>query len=561
MEYLVDKYIEGVLNNEITVCQYVKLAVERHVNDLEKSKGNDFKYYFDEAAARFAIDFFQFLKHSKGEWAGDPISLESWQQFIIACVFGWKQKEDKMRRFRVVYEEVARKNGKSTKLSGIGLYGLIADGEPGAEIYTAAVDKDQARIIWTESKRMVEKSDDIKQIVQAFANSLSVESTQSKFAPLSSETKNKDGLNVHLGLIDEYHEHPTDEMYNLLWSGSAARRQPLLWVITTAGFRKDSTCKREHDYAVQLLEGRREDDKYFAIIFTLDQDDDWEDPEVWVKSNPNLNVSVKEENLHEAFKTSRGRPSKINEFKTKRLNIWTTAYTRWILSEKWNMVKKDFHEQELSGRKCIAAIDLSSTIDISGYCLCFPSESPEENPKLVWRFFLPEAGLRERSLREDVPYDAWVEKGYVTLTPGDVIDYSYIEDSIKNDAEEFEILEIPHDPYNATQLINNLMDFGFDCFKFNQNIMSISPAAKSFETAVLSKTIDVQKNPVMDYMMGCAEVYSDANGNIKVIKPDRRSSSKRIDGVIMAIMAYHRAMIVKDKFTPSVYEKKELLVL
>ncbi len=560
MDYKATEYINDVLLGKITVCRLVRLAVDRHVRDLARVGDPDFPFYFDEEAAKFAIDFFGFLKHSKGEWAGKPIILEPWQQFSIWCVYGWLRKEDHLRRFRTIYEEIARKNGKSTKLSGIGLFGLIADGEPGAEIYTAANDKDQAKIIWSEAKRMVEQSSDIKKIVDVFASSLAVDKTHSKFMPLSSETRNKDGLNVHVGEIDEYHEHQTDELYNVLKSGMASRRQPILWIITTAGFNSSSPCKREHDYAVMVLEGIVPNDAYFAIIYTLDEEDNPFDEKNWIKSNPNLGVSVKLDLLREQANTATTQPSKINEFKTKRLNIWTSAYTRWILPTKWNKCKSRFDKKALVGRSCVLAIDLSSTIDISGFCEVFPPVEPNEKPKLVWKFFIPREGLEDRIKAEGVPYDNWIKDGFVIATQGDVIDYNRIEQEIKNDAEIFDINEVPHDPYNATQLVNNLTDAGFNCIKFPQNITSISPAAKMFEKMVLAAEIEVEDNPVMDYMMGCAEVYSDANGNIKVIKPDRRKSAKRIDGVIMAIMALYRSIIGQGE-QGSPYESRGVVVV
>lgn len=561
MQIRATEYIDQVLSGSILVCRYVRLAVARHMRDLERERTDPaYPYYFDERSAAFVINFFQFLKHSKGDLRGQPIILEPWQQFILWSVFGWKRKADGTRRFRKVYEEVARKNGKSTMLAGVGLFGLVADAEGGAEIDAAAVDKDQAKEIWEVAKDMVDVSPDLRKIVSTFQSSIVVQSTLSKFIPLSKERKNKDGKNVHYGLIDEYHAHPNDEMYNVLDSGMASRSQPLLWVITTAGFDMASSCKRERDYAAHILEGTVENDTYFAIIYTLDENDDWTDERVWIKSNPNLGVSVKLEKLREQCHEAQGQPSKINEFKTKRMNLWCQTYTRWILPDVWAGNRRPVEAESLSGRSAVLAIDLSTTTDISGYCLCFPPEPGEQLYQLLWRFYIPEDGVRERSLREDVPYQAWIDAGFVTATEGNVIDYDRIEQDILKDAERYRVLEVPHDPYNATQLVNHLIDEGLPCVKFQQNIMNISPAAKTFERMVLSGGLAVGENPVMDYMIGCAEVWSDANGNIKVVKPDRRSSTKRIDGVIMAIMALHRAIELSGA-GGSVYEERGVLAI
>lgn len=555
MEFTANQYIDDVMNNRLVVCRYVFLAVERHVKDLERQRTEEFPYYYDEEEARFVIDFFSFLKHSKGEWAGKPVELEPWQQFVLGCIFGWKKVKDDTRRFQIAYEEIARKNGKSTKLAGVGNFGLVADGEAGAEIYSAAVDKEQAKIIWQESKNMVDASDDLADICQTYKSSITVEDTNSKYVPLSSETKTKDGLHVHLGLIDEYHAHPNDEMYNLVRSGMAARSQPLLYIITTAGFNKSGSCKREHDYGVQILEGTRTNEEYFVIIFTLDKDDDWTDPKNWPKANPNLGVSIKIEQMMTQFNEVAGRPSKVNEFKTKRLNIWTSSYTRWIVEQKWKPNTESFNESELEGKKCFIGVDLSTTTDIAGYALCFPPEREGERYKFIYRFYLPEDGLRDRTLREDVPYEAWRDSGHIKLTLGNVIDYNAIESDIIEDSEKYEVSELLYDPLNATHLINNLVDEEINCIEFKQGIMNVSPAVKDYERGALKGEMATNNNPVYNYMIGCAEVYSDSNGNQKVIKPDRRSSTKRIDGVIMSFMSYYRAKLDLSE-NKSVYEKR-----
>lgn len=557
MEYTAQQYIDDVLSGKVTACRLVKLAVQRHVDDLDHAANRGI--YFDEQAAKIAIDFFGFLKHTKGKWAGKNIVLEPWQQFIIWSLYGWK-RENGTRRFRTAYIEVARKNGKSTKFAGLGLKALVADGEPEAEVYSAATKRDQAKIVWEQAKNMVRNSPDLKNIVGIHQNNLHVTSTGSKFVPLSADADTLDGLNISMALIDEYHAHKTDEIYNVLRSAMGSRVQPLLAIITTAGFDTSSSCKREHDYCVQLLEGRQENDAYFAVIYTLDEKDDWQDEKNWIKANPNLGVSVSIEDLRDQYTEAKSRASKINEFKTKRLNIWTSAYSRWILPDKWEQNNHQVDEESLEGRRAFLAIDLSTTTDISGYALCFPPEPEEKYHKLIWRFYIPQDGVRERSLKEDVPYDAWIEQGYVRPTLGEVIDYEYIEQDILADAERFEIVEVPHDPYNATHLVNNLMDAGLNCVKFPQNITAISPAVKNFERMVLNGELATGGNPVMNYMIGCAEVYSDANGNMKVIKPDRRSSNKRIDGVIMAIMATHRAVLSVDD-GPSVYEERGVLMI
>lgn len=553
-------YIIAVQNDSIITNSYIKLAVKRHVSDLEKSKTDKFPYYFDELAAEKAISFYRLINHTKGEWANTPIILKPWQEFIIGSIFGWKRKNNETRRFRIAYIEVARKNGKSTMFAGLGLIGLLVDGEAEAEVYSAATKRDQAKIIWDQARNMLKSSPSLKKHVSLYQYSIVANSTRSKFVPLSTDADTTDGLNISMGLIDEYHAHKNDEMYNVIRSAMGSRRQPLLAIITTAGFNTASSCKREHDYVIQLLEGNQDNDEYFGVIYTLDKKDNWQDEKNWIKSNPNLGVSVSLEDMRAQYNEAKSRPSKINEFKTKKLNIWTNVYTRWILPDKWSANVKPIQLKDFEGRPCYAGIDLSTTTDISGFCLCFPPIMAGEKPALFWKFFIPLEGLRERSLKEDVPYQDWIDKGFVIPTPGDVIDYDYIESELLKAAEKFEIVEVPHDPYNATQFVNSLSEQGLECVQFNQSIKAISPAAKNFERMVLRNEIEVEINPVMDYMIGSAEIYTDANQNIKVIKPDRKTSNKRIDGVIMAIMALYRAVINQEDRV-SVYAERGLITI
>jgi len=570
MQFTAEQYIKDVHKKSILTCNYVQLAIKRHLNDLKKAETDpDYPYYFSEKHAKHNIQFTSFCPHIKGKLAGQPIILESWQQAIRWIVFGWRRKDNDKRRFTTAYIEVARKNGKSTDAAPVSLYCLMGEGEAGAEVFNAAVDEGQARIVWNVAKEMVNRSS-LKNHIKTWRNSITMDSTASFLKPLSRKSDNKDGLNISACIIDEVHawtDSNAEEIMHLIKSGTSGREVgvPLLWMITTAGKVQQGVGKQEHDFSVQVLEGQKEADDYFAIIYSLDPEDlenenAWLNEDLWIKSNPNLGVSVDIELMRSQARDAKGNPSKINEFLTKRLNIWTQSYTRWILPDKWKLNANPVNEDSLIGRKCTCAIDLSTTIDISGYCLCFPPEGNEEYYQMLWRFFIPGDNIHERSLKENVPYYDWIKKGLVIATPGDVIDYKEIENYILKDADKFEILEIPFDPYNATHLVNNLTDQGLNCVKFGQAIASISPAVKNFERMVLKGKLATNDNPVMNYMISCAEIYSDANNNQKVIKPDRRKSSKRIDGVIMAIMALHRAMHNLESVR-SVYEDRGLRVL
>ncbi len=549
------QYIDDVITGKEVACKWVKLSVQRHADDLVKSETDEsFPYCFDEEAAARIIDFIGFCKHVKGELKGQFIHLEPAQQFVLACVFGWKHRVSGSRRFRYVYEEKARKNAKSTILAGIGLYMLFLDQEGGSEVYSAAVDKDQAKIVWGVAREMIGQSKDFKKMLKDYTGSIVHPSSASSFKPLSRDNKNKDGLNVHCALVDEYHAHPDDSILELLKGGMGSRTQPLLWVITTAGFNRNCACKRERDRVERILQGIEEDPEYFGIIYTLDEGDDWKDPEVWQKSNPLLDVAVTRDFLESLLRDAKVRPEKENNFKVKHLNLWVDAHTRWINHETWIKCRRDFEEEQLIGRKCVAGFDLSTTTDLAGYGLCFPPVHEDEPYKFLWRFFMPEETLDNRS--EDVPYRAWVNLGYITATYGNVIDYNEIEASIRKDAETFDIEELNFDPWGAQGIINDLTAEDMNCVRFSQGMKDISPAVKHTERGILSQEVSYSGNPVMDFMVSCAEIYRDSNDNVKLVKPKREETSSRIDGVIMMVMAYYRAFLLQGVQAESVYEAR-----
>ncbi|MDC7234566.1 MAG: terminase large subunit [Spirochaetales bacterium] len=555
MEKTYQIYIDDVLSGREVACKWVKLSVQRHVDDLVKAESEDFPYRFDDTRAARIIDFVGFCKHVKGELKGKPIFLEPAQQFVLAMVFGWVSKVTGHRRFRYVYEEKARKNAKSTILAAIGLYMLFLDGEGGSEVYSAAVDKDQARIVWGVAREMVLQSPDFKKMLKDYSGSLVHQKSASAFKPLSRDNKNKDGLNVHCALVDEYHAHPDDQILELLKGGTGSRIQPLLWVITTAGFNRNCACKRERDRVERILDGVEQDEEYFGIIYTLDEGDDWKDPTVWKKSNPLLDVAVSTEFLEGLLRDARVRPEKENNFKVKHLNLWVDAHTRWVNHEFWKKCRISMEEEELIGRRCIAAFDLSTTTDLSGYGLCFLPLEQDEPYKMLWRFFIPEDNIDNRS--EDVPYRAWINQGFIQTTYGNVIDYGEIEASVIKDAEKFNIEELNFDPWGAQGLMNSLQAQDLNCIRFSQGMKDMSPAVKHTERGILSREIAYTGNPVMDYMISCAEIYRDVNDNVKLVKPKREETSSRIDGVIMMVMAYYRAYLIQGEAPQSsVYEER-----
>jgi phage terminase large subunit-like protein len=546
-----EEYCRNVLVGETVACRFVKLACLRYLRDLET--GAERGLYFDREAAIHRLGFYGYCRHFEGQWAGQVIEPSPWQQFIKWNIYGW-MKSDGTRRFRTVYEECARKNGKSTDLATDGIYLAFFDNEPGAQVFTAATKKDQAIIIHRASTRMVKASPSLRRRISIFKNNLNVDTTASKYEPLGEDSKTEDGRNVHAGLLDEYHAHPSGDMYDVLRSGMGARQQPLLYVITTAGFNKFSSCYSEREYAVNVLEGVFEDDSYFAIIFTPDDPEDWTNETQWQMANPNLGVCVSIDDMRDQCRKAKQMPSKQNEFKTKRLNIWTDSQTAWITLAMWQACNAPVDSERLKGRKCFGAFDLSSTKDMTAWVLCFPPLTEEDKFEFLFRLYVPQDDL-ERLYPQPEVYNwikTWIRQQYITATPGNVIDYDFIEAQIIEDAKTYDIEQIPYDPYNAAQLVTNLQKEDIELVEFRQGFLTMSPAAKDFETKVMQGLIAHGGNPVIDWMISCTEVATDPAGNIKPVKPDRGKSVKRIDGVVAAIMALSAAVRNTKEPTPSV---------
>lgn len=551
IDQVVQAYINGVISGEIPVCKWVRLAVERHVYDLDNA--DERGLYFDAASARKVIEFFGFLKHSKGEWAGQTITLEPWQAFILWVIFGWK-KADGTRRFRTAYEEVARKNGKTTIAAGIGLYLMFADGEPGAEVYTAATKRDQARIAHSEATRMVKASPSLRKRIQVYKDNLSISGTASKYEPLGADADTMDGLHVHGAIIDELHAHKTRDVVDKLDTATGSRRQPLLFMITTAGFDRQSVCYEMHEYTQKVLEGIIQDDTFFGIIFSLDEGDDWQDESVWIKANPNLGVSKKFEDLQRKANKAKEMPSALFAFLRLELNVWTQSETKWIDADRWRECGKAVDAAGLRGRKCYGGLDLSSNIDISAEVLVFPPETGEDDYKVLCRFWVPEASMHKRSHDDRVPYEAWVREGFITATPGDVIDYDFIFAQIDEDAQVYDLSEIAFDRWGATKIVQEIEEHGLTCVQFGQGFASMSPPMKELERLILDKKLAHGNNPVLNWMADNLVVRQDPAGNIK---PDKERSRERIDGMVALAMALDRALRNEGDGS-SVYDERDI---
>jgi phage terminase large subunit-like protein len=551
----VEAYARGVVAGKVVAGQLVKHACQRHLDDLAKGKSRGLRW--DAEAARHAIEFFRHLRHSTGEWAGKPFELQPWQAFVIGSLFGWK-RVDGLRRFRTAYVEVARKNGKSAMLAGISLYALLADGEPGSHVYAAATTRDQARIVFGEAERMVDASPALRARVTKTVNNLAVLPTSSWFRPLSADASKMDGLNVHFAAVDEVHEHPNPEIIQKLNTATGARRQPLIFEITTAGHDRLSVCWQHHEFSVKALEGSvptEAADSWFAYIATIDTGDDWTNPAVWIKANPSLGVTVKVEDLKRQVEEAREMPAQQNAIRRLRLNEWTEQATRWIDMGVWAEGAAPFDEEELAGRSCYGGLDLARVNDLSSLALIFPPKQAGGPVKVIWRHWCPDDDILRRSRRDRAPYTVWRDQGWLVATEGNTTDFRFIEAEIVTMARRFNILEVAYDRTFAGELVRNLQDEGLAMVEFGQGFISMGPAAAEFMRLLIGRQLRHGGNPIATWCASNVAVRRDPAGNEK---PDKERSTERIDAVVAAIMAVGRS---QGGAAGSVYEERGLLVI
>jgi phage terminase large subunit-like protein len=490
-----------------------------------------------KSAERVRTFFKQFLRHSKGQWAGQPFELMDWQwQEIIAPLFGW-MRPDGTRRYRRGYIEVPKKNGKSALFSGLSLYLLIGDKEPGAEIYSAAVDRDQASIVFNEAGNMVDSSSHLSGRLRVIRSTKRIvdQRSRSYYKALSADVPAKEGLNAHAVLIDELHAQKTRDLWDTLRYAGASRRQPLHLSVTTAGYDRHSICWEQHDYAEKVLDGTIEDLAFFAFIAAADEDADWTDPHVWREANPSLGVTISEEQFAEDCREAQESPAKENSFRRYRLNQWTEQDVRWLSMEKWDACGKAL--EALDGRECFAGLDLSTTTDISALVLAFPGE--EDCYEVLPFFWVPEEGARNRERRDRVPYTQWIRDEYIEATSGQVIDYDVIRKRINELGQRYSIRQIALDRWNATQLATQLDGDSFEMVAFGQGYASMNAPTKKLEELVLSGRIAHGGHPVLRWMAGNVSLEKDAADNWK---PSKKKSIERIDGIVALVMAVGLAM-------------------
>lgn len=541
-----EQYARDVLDGTIPACKWVKLACQRHFDDLERSKDEDYPYYFDPEAGERICRFAENMVHVKGKWIRQHIELEPWQCFLEVVPFGWKKKKDGYRRFNRCYIEIPRKNAKSTLAAANGLYMLTADGEGGSEVYCGATSEVQAWEVFGPAKKMAGWSPEFAEHYQVKVNpadkspNIVVIETGSKFNPIVG--KPGDGSSPHFAIIDEYHEHPTDEQYDTMQTGMGARAQPMLYVITTGGSDTSGPCYSLHQHAQRVLDGVLEDEQLFSCIWTIDAEDDWADFDCWKKANPNYGVSIFEDYLKTQHKEALNNPRRQNILRCKHLNQWVNAKEAWLSAQDWEACKDtSLTEENVKHLPCYGGLDLASVIDIAAHVRVYVDVIDEQRHYYLFGdYYLPEDRINQP---ENTHYQGWSKEGFIKSIEGKEILFSVIENDILDYADRIDYKELAFDQYQSKHIVQRLGDQGLVCEGFPQNKAHMSPAMKEMEAAIRSGRLHHDGNPALTWMVNNVVAKSDSAENIT---PDKERPEAKIDGAVAAIMAIGRAMLESD---------------
>lgn len=577
------RYAERVVSGEVLACEYVRLACLRFLDDLKN--GEERGIYFSQPRAQHVLNFYKVIPHVKGNLAGQTIELMDWHIFILINIFGFviplvdektgeivlksdgSGKPVMVRRFRTAYNEVARKNAKSTLSSGIALYMTGADGEGGAEVYSAATTRDQARIVFEDAKSMIKKAPlTLGRFFEFNKLAIYQEHSASRFQPLSSDAHSLDGLNIHCGIVDELHAHKTRDVWDVLETATGARLQSLIFGITTAGFNKEGICYELRDYAIKVLrgfdskvEGSIKDDTFFAIIYTLDENDDPFDESLWLKANPGLGTCKRWDDLRRLAKKAQEQVSARVNFFTKHMNMWVTAESAWMDMIKWEKCKYIAPQHELNTYPLWVGVDLSNKIDICAAVKVWRTN--EGHVHVDGKFWLPSGRLERCSRQMAEMYRKWAVLDRLTLTEGDVIDHAQIKEELQAWVSGESLKEIAFDPWSATQFSLSLAEEGLPLVEVPQTVKNLSEAMKEVEALVYSGRFHHTQNPLMNWMMSNITVKIDKNDNIF---PNKSTPEAKIDGPVALFTAMSRVVLNggnKTDFLSTLDPTEDLLML
>jgi phage terminase large subunit-like protein len=551
---IANQYAADVLSGAIPACRWVRLAAQRQLDDLRREQPEDFPWHFDADLAARPCRFIELLPHIKGKWETPYLRLEPWQIFIICTVFGWVDTENN-RRFRTVYIEVPRKNGKSALSSGIALYAMC-ENEPGAEVYSAATKKDQARIVFDISRRMAMRSPGLKRRfgLEVEKGRIFIEESAREFKPLSSDEDGLDGLNIHCVIIDELHAHKTRAVWDVLDTATGAREQPLIWAITTAGSNRAGVCYEQRGYVLDILQRRKVDDSYFGIIYTIDLeergpdgekipgDDPWAESS-WIKANPNWGVSVKVKDFRSIAKKAKASSASQNGFLTKRSNIWVNANAAWLSMPAWDRcADPSLKLEQFERERCFMGLDLASKKDIAAKVYLFRREG---HLYCFTQCYLPGDAIEDGWSQNSGAYSGWAQDGYIALTEGSAIDHDLIERDIRDDAGRFELACISHDNAFAQQLSGHLLDEGLPVVECRTNAPNLSEPMKTVEALVLAGKFHHDGNPVMTWMMSNVVAHPNAKDELF---PNKEHFDNKIDGPVALFCAVRETLLERDPY-------------
>jgi phage terminase large subunit-like protein len=487
---------------------------------------------FDDATADKVCAFFEtWLSHIEGELSGKPLAMQPWQQAIVGCAFGWKRPNG-LRRYREVFQYVPRKNGKTTQLGGLINMVALCDNEPGAQIYSAAAEREQAALVYRQAKGMILNNEVLEKQCRIYATFKSIEYPNGVvYKALSADADTKHGFNTHFVVVDELHAQPDRELVDVLITSTGSRRQPLVWYITTADFARESICNEKYDYACKVRDGLIQDASFLPAIWEATIEDDWKSPEIWKKANPNLGVSVSLEYLERECQRAQEVPAYENTFKRLHLNIQTEQDVRAIPMDQWDRCGADYSLADLEGQSCFAGLDLSSKVDVTALVLCFPGEK--------WRlwpiFWVPAETAKMRERQNKTRFDEWIRRGWMQTTPGNSIDHAFIRKTINDLSHKVRIAKIAFDPWNAAQLSTELGEQdGFEVCEFRQGYQTMSEPTKMMLARLADGNLEHPNNPCLNWMAANFSTDEDAAGNLK---PSKKKSTEKIDGIVASVMA------------------------
>lgn len=535
------QYAKDAISGKEITSRKVKLACQRHLNDLKRAGTDEFPYVFDEDKAHHIIGFMEkFCKPSQGEFR--ELKLEPWDHFWIGSLFGWVHKDTRLRRFKEALIFVARKQGKSVKSSGIANYACSKDGERGAFVYLLANSMKQARVVFDECKAMIKMSPALKKHFRPLRDAIYYDATNSKIEPQASDSEKLDGLNCHTAIFDEIHEYKNYKLINVIKNSTGARQQPLIIYITTAGYQLDGPLMDMYEKGADVLEGLIQDERTFYYMAELDEDDDIEDSSCWIKANPNMGVSVQLEDMIEEWNSRKHIPAERNDFITKRLNVFVQSDEQSFVDlEVLKRNNGHIDLETLKGKACIGGFDLSSTEDFTASCLEFPLD---DGVFVLSHSFIPERKVKLDN--ENLPYRDWEKDGLLTICPGEYVDYSYVYDWFITQSKLYTIMSITYDPANAFRLVQDLQGYGGQEWTkvVRQGALTLSPALKDIKELLLDGKVIYNENPLLRWYINNVKLKDDRNGNWL---PTKQGLYKKIDGFASWLNAHTETMKLMSK--------------